>query len=316
LERLPAEPVFASFTVPSADRKWTPALIPAEPLRAFDQLLRGPSFGGLADWGKVSLGIVTGNNGYFALTSARAAGLGLGPDDLRPLSPPGSAHLRGLEFTAENLADLAENGFATWLFRPAAQRSPAAVAYVRAGEALGVQDAYKCRIRSPWWQVRLVPAPELLLTYMNADAPRLVANTARAHHLNSVHGVHLADGAHRDLGEELLPLAALSSVSLLGAETVGRSYGGGLLKLEPGEAKQLPLPTPGLLQAAAPALRSVRPQVAAALARSRLAEAVQLVDEALLTRTLGLAPETVRQLHLAHLHLQSRRLDRARTRFA
>ncbi len=315
LEMLPTEPVFEAFTVASGDRKWTPALIPAEPLRAFDQLLRGPAFGVLADWGKVSLGIVTGNNGYFALTSARAAGLGLGPDDLLPLSPPGSSHLRGLEFTAQDLADLAETGFATWLFRPSLKRSPAAVAYVRAGEALGVQNAYKCRIRTPWWQVRLVPPPDLLLTYMNADAPRLVANTAQAHHLNSVHGVHLNDGADRDRAQELLPLAALSSVSLLGAETVGRSYGGGLLKLEPSEAKQLPLPAPDLLRAATPALRSVRSPVAAALARGRLAEAVQLVDEALLTQTLGLSPETVRQLSAAHTHLQARRLDRARTRF-
>jgi hypothetical protein len=315
LEQLPLEPVFESFTVPSADRKWTAALIPAEPLRAFDQVLRGPSFGVLADWGKVSLGIVTGNNGYFALTSARVAGLGLGAEELLPLSPPGSSHLRGLDFTAQDLADLAETGFATWLFRPSARRTPAAVAYVRAGEALGVQDAYKCRIRSPWWQVRLVPAPELLLTYMNADAPRLVANTVRAHHLNSVHGIHLADDPDRSLAEELLPLAALSSVSLLGAETVGRSYGGGLLKLEPSEAKQLPLPAPDLLQAAAPALRAVRSRVASALARARLTEAVELVDDALLAQTLGLSPATVRQLSAAHNHLQTRRLDRARTRF-
>ncbi|MBT0771192.1 N-6 DNA methylase [Kineosporia sp. J2-2] len=311
LETLPTEPIFESFTVTAPDRKWTPALIPAEPLRAFDQLLRGPAFGVLDDWGKVTLGIVTGNNGYFALTPERAAGLGLGPADLLPLSPPGSSHLRDLEFTAEALADLGSDGAATLLFRPDLKRSPAAVAYVRSGEAQGVHEAYKCRIRTPWWQVRLPEPPDLLLTYMNADAPRLVANTARAHHLNSVHGIYLHDPSLA----RLLPLAALSSVTLLGAETVGRSYGGGLLKLEPSEAKQLPLPSPDLLRDAAPALEAIRPQVASALARFRLPEATQLVDDALLSRTLGLDPQVVRQLRSAHAHLQTRRQDRARTRF-
>ncbi len=35
---------------------------------------------------------------------------------------------------------------------------------------------------------------------------------------------------------ELLPLAFLNSATLFSAEMVGRSYGGGVLKLEPKEA--------------------------------------------------------------------------------
>ena len=70
---------------------------------------------------------------------------------------------------------------------------------------------------------------------MNADTPRLCTNRAQAHHLNSVHGVYLT-GPLRRLGMDLLPVAALNSMTLLAAETVGRAYGGGMLKLEPREA--------------------------------------------------------------------------------
>lgn len=302
---LAVEAPFETFQVTAPEQKWTSALLASDPLRAYDELLAGPDFGVLGDWGKVGLGIVTGSNDFFALTPARVAELGLGTEDLLPLSPPGSAHLRRLQFTAEDRAALGQLGSATWLFRPWGQRTPAAVSYVRAGEKRGVNNAYKCRIRSPWWRVRLITPPDLLLTCMNADAARLVANTARAHHLNSVHGVHLFEGPDRELALELLPLATLGTATLLGAETVGRSYGAGLLKLEPSEAQRLPVPTPELLRAKAPALREVRGPVAAALERSQLPEAVRLVDEA-----LGLPAQTVEHLRHAHAHLQRRRKTR------
>lgn len=128
-----------------------------------------------------------------------------------------------------------------------------------AGELAKVDQAYKCRVRTPWWRVPLVAPANLLVTYMNADTPRLTTNHAGMYHLNSVHGVYLR-AAHRDLGRDLLPLASLNTLTLLGAETVGRAYGGGMLKLEPREADLLPLPSPALVVASrALRMRALRP---------------------------------------------------------
>ena len=143
----------------------------------------------------------------------------------------------------------------------------------RAGQDAGVDAAYKCRVRKPWWRVPIVPPADLLLTYMNADTPRLTTNQARVHHLNSVHGVYLRTGLRR-AGAQLLPVASLNSVTLLGAETVGRAYGGGMLKLEPREADLLPVPAPDAVAAARAELLAVRPAVAADLAAGRLLDAV------------------------------------------
>lgn len=64
--------------------------------------------------------------------------------------------------------------------------------------------------------------------------------------MNSMHGVRLTDEA-RGLPKIALPLLCLNSVTMLGAELFGRSYGGGILKMEPREAAVLPMPKPDVL---------------------------------------------------------------------
>ncbi|PRC59585.1 SAM-dependent methyltransferase, partial [Mycobacterium sp. ITM-2017-0098] len=77
-------------------------------------------------------------------------------------------------------------GQSTFLFRPAGEPSQAAWHYIRSGEDLDVHEAYKGRVRTPWWRVPYLRPADLFLTYMNADTPRLTTNRAQAHHLNSV----------------------------------------------------------------------------------------------------------------------------------
>jgi hypothetical protein len=291
--------------------KWTPAMIPVDALDAYALAVTHPGLTTLQTWGETTLGAVTGNNRYFAVSPQQAARLGLDAGrELLPLSPPGSRHLRGLALTSAAWHELGEHGRATWLFRPEGQPSRAGSAYIRAGRAEGVDTAYKCRVRSPWWRVPIVPPADLLLTYMNADTPRLTGNPARVHHLNSVHGVYLRAGLRR-AGAQLLPVASLNSVTLLGAETVGRAYGGGMLKLEPREADLLPVPAPEAVASAREGLLRIRPAVAADLAAGQLLDAVARVDEVLLTGALGLDPVQVRQLARAREVLAARRAARS-----
>jgi adenine-specific DNA-methyltransferase len=176
-----------------------------------------------------------------------------------------------------------------------------------------VDAAYKCKVRSPWWRVPMVKPADLLVTYMNADTPRLCANQAVVHHLNSVHGIYLQPGLRR-LGLNLLSLASLNSMTMAGAEVVGRAYGGGLLKLEPREADRLPVPAPDLLQAAGPALSAVRRQVAALLRLDGgLLDACKVVDEVLLAGALGLGGGDINSLRDAHIELAARRTARGRS---
>lgn len=290
--------------------KWTGSLVDQSALDALGSLTSGGHFAPLEAWGDTTLGIVTGNNKYFAVSPARAKELGLRSSELLPLSPPGSKHLRGLALTSELLTDLGEVGQSTLLFYPRAKPSKAAEVYIEDGHRTGVDTAYKCRVRKVWYRVPLVRPADLLLTCMNADTPRLAANEADAYHLNSVHGVYLRE-ADREIGRELLSLASLNSATLMHAELVGRAYGGGILKLEPKEADLWAMPSSALVRTRAAALRSVKKRVADLLAKGDLLGAVDLVDRALLVDGRVLSVEQIGRMRAARELLANRRETRS-----
>ena len=298
-----------TWTPTDPSGKWTSSLVDPDAVRPVHGLLQQGLFTYLENWGDTTLGIVTGNNKYFTLSPQRVTELGLRPKELLRLSPPGSAHLRGLSLTSTMLTKLGKEGSATYLFYPSAPPSAEAAAYIADGHRTGVDTAYKCRVRKTWYQVPLVPPADLLLTCMNADTPRLTANEARARHLNSVHGVYLHD-EHADLGRELLPLASLNSVTLLHAEMVGRAYGGGILKIEPKEADVWAMPSPALVLARAEALRAIKSQAADLLGDGRLLDAVRVVDEVVLVGCNGLSADQIVQIRQARAEFFTRRTVR------
>lgn len=299
---------------PLENAKWTTAFVDPATASLLQEYENSQGFVQLSNWGSAYLGAVTGNNQYFTLTREQLAASGLRHSDVLRISPPGSRHLRGFAFTDQAWAGMAAEGHACYLFYPDSDElTQASLSYISAGEALGVHTAYKCRTRSPWWRVPVVPAPDLLLTYMDHDRPRLVANEARVYHLNSLYGIKLHQ-PDDSVARSALPVACLNSLSLLSAEIVGRSYGGGLLKLEPREADTLAVPSRELLAAAQRSLLGLQPQLAASLRAGKLAQAVEQVDRVLLEEYLGLDKAAVTALREARELLFSRRAKRGKGR--
>lgn len=302
----------STWTPPTSSGKWTASLVPLAGLAAYQAQLDGPGFTELSTWGETSLGAVTGRNKYFTLNPAEVQELRLGSSEVVPISPPGSTHLRRLSLSRRDWTRLGAVNAPTYLFRPGVEPSAAAERYLARGVQAGVDQAYKCRVRNHWWRTPVLAPPDLFITYMNAGFPQLASNPARLRHLNSVHGVYLRDDL-RHLGAELLPLACLNSVTLLGAEAVGRSYGGGMLKLEPREADVLPVPSPDLVERTKGELLALLSPVGALLANGSVREAVRLVDDALLGQGLEMEEGAVRAVEMAREHMVGRRKARGRS---
>lgn len=297
--------------VPRADEKWTSALLPADSLSVYRELTASPTFEVMLDWGETYLGAVTGNNDYFALSRSQVRELRLREHELERISPPGSRHLRGLAFTNAAWEYLAADNHLCYLFAAGDRPSAAAKRFIEKGERAGVHKAYKCRVRSPWWKVPLVAKPDFFFSYMNYESPRLTRNAAGVHLLNSLYGIRL-HAQRRRVGRDSLHFASLNSITLLGAEVVGRSYGGGMLKHEPKEADMLPMPSLEVLREAEPRLKRIQPQVSALLREPDNTPAIDLVDRVILQEIMRATPRQIAQLRKARSILFQRRVTRGK----
>lgn len=289
--------------------RWTPLHIQDETAAALTALLPSGAFVPLQELGDTTLGMVTGANKFFTLPPHRVRELGIPQRDLLRVSPPGSSHLRGLALTDSAMTRLGQQGQATWLLYPSERPAPETLAYIESGHATGVDTAYKCRVRKPWWRVPLLAPADLLLTYMNADTARLTTNQAGVRHLNSVHGVYLKPEV-RDLVRDVLPVASLNSMTLLSAELVGRSYGGGVLKIEPREADRWWMPSAATMTRHRNALLQAKPRVQRLLQAKNLLGAVALVDEIVLRDLSDAQLRTLREDHAAFMQ---RRVTRGKS---
>jgi hypothetical protein len=299
----PLDPVGAN---PAAEGKWSDLALPLDTRQLFksvalERMVR------LDTYGTPELGTVTGANDYFALSEVTRKKYGIHEKHLKRISPPGTRHLKGLTFSRAQWEELKLAGDRVWLLHPeATARSKGLSEYITHGEALGVPEAYKCSVRKPWWRPPAVSIPDLFFTYMSHRYPRLIENAADATFVNSMHGVRLRQGAP-DKARAALPLLALNSASMLGAEVMGRSYGGGILKMEPREAAGLPVPAPDDFAAAWRGLERQRPNLDAALKRGEWRCVVAEVDRVLLRGVMRLDADDVVAIRDAATLLRVRR---------
>lgn len=220
-------------------------LLPADVLEAYEQLEQSQHVMRFGDTSSVGIGYVSGANDFFHLRPSfvRKAGIHrryLAPAVRRGASLPGTLALT--ERQVQRWIDDDEPVLLLRLSRDIKELPRPIRQYLDSAEGREAREAYKCRVRDPWWAVPDVTVPDGFLTYMSGETVSLVRNQAGCVATNSVHVVKLKGrGSFRSL-----QTAFDSPLSRLSCEIEGHPLGGGMLKVEPREAQRLLLPMPAI----------------------------------------------------------------------
>lgn len=258
----------------------------------------------LGELAKLSIGAVTGRNRVFLLSEEERERAGISLSDVRPIVSR-AHHLAGLTVSARDIESVAKAGGKTWLLQPS-QLSAPVIRHLAQIEEHERSSVAWFRKRQPWWKVETGEFAHGFFTYMNHLAPRIVLSRGDLACTNTLHKVVFT----KEVSTEQRQWCALSLISTFGqlaSESVGRVYGGGVLKFELVDARKLPVlvldgkPPEGVLDRADNLLR-----------RGELTAARELADDAILPRLLGArSTEAQRCMFAALTALRVERLGEA-----
>lgn len=221
--------------------KWTKYFLTQEQSDLMLSLKSDKRIVKFGDYFDVDVGVVTGKNDFFIVNKELTEKYKLN-QYIRPII--GRSYLLKDEVITENdwqifwnnnervgLLDLTNiNG-----------RIPAGIKkYLDLGLTKGIQDGYKCSIRKEWYKVPSIWVPYAFMFRQIYDFPHLILNMANALSTDTIHRVKRKNDKNFP---QVLFYTYLTAAS---AEVEGRSYGGGVLELEPSEAEKLLIPNPEL----------------------------------------------------------------------
>jgi hypothetical protein len=215
-----------------------PFLLSSSVREFYRDTIGAPSAARLGMLAKVGIGYVTGANDFFHLRPSEAKAAGISSALLRPAVRNGRV-LTGNSVTDATVRKWLKDDDPVLLLKLAADTSLTASVkrYLNSPAGRDAQHTYKCRHRSPWYVVPDVTVPHAFLAYMSSYRPALVANRARCVGTNSVHTVNVTG----DWSLSKLQRAWQSPFTSLSCEIEGHPLGGGVLKVEPGEAVRVAL---------------------------------------------------------------------------
>jgi adenine-specific DNA-methyltransferase len=240
----------------------------------------------LGDLASVSIGVVTGCNSVFLLTEEERAALGLDLDCVR-LIISRARQVEGIITTSQDLVRLGRDGHKTWLLMPhniEGHRTPVRERLAKISKHKRRSTAWLNK-RNPWWRIEIGPYCDAVFTYMNEHGPRLALTDTRIICTNTLHRV-VFNTSTSEIDRMGAALTFISTFGQLAGEGIGRVYGGGVLKFELTEARQMPILSRSECGDDT-VLHKALHKVDAALRAGAVDGARDLADEALLPRVLG-----------------------------
>lgn len=300
------------FKADLTSSKWTKYFLEESELEQVHVAERDKRFIRFSDLIRSEVGITTGKNGYFCVDNNTVISYGL-EKFCKPLIAR-SVNIRGVQFTAEDWEANIKAGARTYLLdlTPFKKQNftKGIKNYIKYGEENEQNTTYKCKIRDEWYKVPSVWVPDAFFLRRNYLYPKFMLNT------NDVNAVS-TDTMHRvcfiaPINRKKAIVAYYTSISLLFSELEGRSYGGGVLEILPGEVGKILIPNifedGGISDDEIEHLFNIIDQYIRN--NNDIIGILDTVDRAILINKLGITEEEVMKYRNAWIRLRNRRLMR------
>jgi hypothetical protein len=197
----------------------------------------------LFDFARVMRGVATGANEFFFMTAKQAKALEI-PSAFLVRAIGRTRDIKGDELTIDMLDELDAKNRPTFVFSPggrAINEFPKSIReYLKLGETRGLNKRPLIRSRTPWYKMETRSPPPIIFTYLGRRDARFIANRAGAIPLTGFLCIYPRqdDSEHN----EKLLRALRHPQTIANLKFVGKTYGGGAIKVEPRALERLSIP--------------------------------------------------------------------------
>jgi hypothetical protein len=235
-----APPTAAMHSWPNIKANWRgrlrPLLVADAGRQAYLEVQSHSTAVRFGDFAKIGIGYITGANDFFHLGPRQAAAHQIPQEFLLPTVRRGKfITTRVIDATTLDRWKAADEQCLLLSIPGKADLSKAVMRYLESERGQRARRAYKCRVRPVWYSVPGVVRPDYFLQYMSGSDVRLARNDVGATCTNSIHGVRITKTEAACIALKTWG----SSTTRASCEFEGHPLGGGMLKLEPGEASRL-----------------------------------------------------------------------------
>ena len=287
--------------------KWTKYFVSTEEIKVIQSIREDKQFRKFSELALINVGITTGNNTYFSVDKDTSDSYDLSSITLPLIGR--SSHAHGIYFTESDWQKNINAGKRAMLISfpdtpyedyPTKHRE-----YIELGEKNKENKGYKCSIRDRWYIVPSVWVPDAFFLRRNNLYPKFVLNRCNAVSTDTMHRIKFNEG----INTENVLLSYYNSISFAFTEICGRSYGGGVLEILPGEVGNIMLPVVDNIDNA---LRNSLLSQIDTIVRNdeNIEKALDLVDQKLLIEILGIDREVCSKCRKIWKKMQKRRLGR------
>lgn len=291
-------------TLDHSSDKWVKYYLTNEELQVLRMLNSDSRISNATDLYEINVGLVSGENDFFLSDWENVVARDL-QAEMKPIISR-AEQVKGINLSEEEYQILRESGKKVSIFMPddlpIDQLSSSAQSYISWGENQGFNKNYKCRIRKRWY---IVPSSWVADAFLIRQAnlyPKMILNSIGALVTDTLHKVRF----HKGIDKKAVACAFLNIYTLALSETLGRSYGGGVLTFEPGEMRKMRIPMNGAEKLDIHKIDSLQ-------RKGKYEEILSYTDNVLLVNGLGLSKHEVALLHSIWNKMRDRRMSRKRS---